>query len=352
VYRGLPAILAADLDEGGNLWAVGDNRIVYLRAPAATTFRSLTPADGLWPMQNGILAIAGGVAGEAFVGYIGCDDGVDPMDTACRQYGDMDRVRVGADGALTVHHFELHNSYDMRYDETKTIWRLVYVHDGPASGVVFAGSNHGVDRIDGDLYRDHIHAMCADSTGTFMMGNWRGLALDADANLWIAGAFEFALWGWVADPMHWLDGDSPPNHFVDGIVVRAIYPGQPCNRALAENHYGAAVTADGRVWLAARGHGLAVWDRMRSAEPARVLASGAGLPSVDLTDVVTSADGKLWVATGGGGVYLLDPATEHTVGQLTTAEGLPSNAIHTLVHVTWAGDALVVATSGGIAVLR
>src|SRR5262249_31338639 len=148
------------------------------------------------------------------------------------------------------------NTYDMRYDETRTVWRVLYVHDGPARGVVFAGSNHGVTRIDGAGYRDHIHAACLNSQGIYMMGNWRGLVLDADANLWLAGAYMVGRFRWVADPLRWLDGDG--NTFIN--AFRPIYPNQPCDRTLTESHLGAAVTSDGRVWFASSGHGLAMWD--------------------------------------------------------------------------------------------
>jgi hypothetical protein len=350
--QGMPATFAADLDEGGNLWAAGADQALYLLPAGGGALRRYTTADGLTDSLGlGMYSLAGGLPGQVFVGYFGCDDSIDPITepTSCRAGGDVDRVAVSPDGRLTVHHLEIHNTYDMRYDETKTIWRLLFVHAGPARGVVFAGGNHGVTRIDGDGYRDHIHAQCESSTGVGMQGNWRGLALDADGDLLVAGAFMFGLWTWVPDPLDWLDD---VNHFKDGIAYRALLSGVPCDQDKREDHYGVAVSADGRFWFATLGHGLLAWDPARSGAPSQQFGAGEGLPELTLTDVVSGAGGKLWVATSDRGLVHFDPAIGRAIGTLTRSQGLPSDDIQRLSQVTWLGGShIVIATDAGVAVL-
>jgi len=350
VYSPGPAIRAADLDEAGNLWAIGDNATLYVKLATESSFRSFTVADGLHAQQYGFNTVAGGAGGEVWVGYIGCDN-VDPMDQTCRAYGDMDRVRLQSTGTLDVFHYEMHNTYDFRYDETRTIWRILYSHAGPTRGVVFTGSNHGVSRVDGDTYRDHIHPTCADRTGTLNAGNWAGLGLDAQSNLWEAGAFMGGLWTWVPAATSWLDGDG--NRFVgcpNCVVSRIFLQGVTCDvGANQDNASGLAVMPDGRVWITSSQHGIAVWDRASNQGLPRVV-SNTGMPGVAINDISRSADGRLWIATAGAGLIHFDPATEHT---LETLAGLPSAQVNHLSYVDWMSPPVVViSTWAGVATLR
>src|SRR5206468_2826698 len=102
--------------------------------------------------------------------------------------------------------------------------------------------------------------------------------------------------------------------------LRVFRRTDPCDADKREDNYGTAVTADGRVWFASLGFGLAVWNPARGADPPIYYGTAAGLPSMNLVDVVNSADGKLWVATQANGVVKFDPATGRVVDVLDTAD--------------------------------
>jgi ligand-binding sensor domain-containing protein len=119
-----------------------------------------------------------------------------------------------------------------------------------------------------------------------------------------------------------------------------------------ENHYGVAVTPDGRVWFATYGHGLAVWDPPQRTY-ARVLGTETGLPELNLTDIVVDNAGMLWIATAFTGIVKFDPVSERVVEYLTVDGGLPSNRVRSLSYLTGTGTpTLVIATTGGAALLR
>jgi ligand-binding sensor domain-containing protein len=343
-------VRAADYDEAGNLWAAGDNGTLYVKLNNSSSFRGYTVGDGLHAQQYGLNTLAGGAGGEVFVGYVGCDDTVSPFDQNCRNYGDVDRVHLRSDGTLDVYHYELHNTYAPTYDETRTIWRILYAHSGPARGQVFVGSQHGIARLDGTGYRDHVHGMCRDSNDTLVVsGNHAGLALDANGDLWFGGAFLGALWQFQSDPMRWLEDDggnyvgAPSNP----IERRVFLQDQPCDLSRMDSTMGIAVLPDGRAFFASKTHGVAVWS------PGNLVAqvmSTTGLPSAELTDIAPAADGNLWIATEGAGMVEMEPNTGHVTGSLG---GLPSGHVTHLIMTDWAGaNVLVISTWRGVATLR
>ena len=344
------AVRAADYDEAGNLWAAGDNGTLYVKLNAESSFRSFTVANGLHAQQYGLNTLAGGAGGEVFVGYVGCDDSVSPFDANCRAYGDVDRVRLTTTGTLDVFHYEIENTGASQYDENRTVWRMLYVHAGPLRGTVFSGGQHGITRIDGDTYRDHVHAMCRDSTNALVVsGNHAGLALDAQSNLWFGGAFVGALWQFQSDPMRWLENDG--NNYVGApanpIERRVFLQNQPCDLSRMDSTMGIAVLPDGRAFFASQTHGIAVWT---PGQLVATLMTTSGMPAANVTDIAPSADGKLWIATDGAGMVELDPDTGNVVQSLG---GLPSGHVTHLSMATWAGPpTLLISTWRGVATLR
>lgn len=348
-------------------------------------------------VSPGILAIAGGGPNEVFVGYAGelYDAGPNGLegdkDDPNRHSGMIDRVRLKADGTLDVVRFDLTAiAHGMVFWHNRTIYRLVYDHL-VHPGSLYAGTNHGVDYIRTDLWRlqkknpagngfaewvddwlqewlgDHLHAeaherkcdaggdnpgtgtsLCSGESG-LLLGDWKGLALDANGNLWHAGKWAGGLISWDDSPAQWVarngaafleyftsDHDSlpfdTPGNVRDGVDMSAV-----------------AVAPDGRVYFASEKQGISSW---KDREPGfrHTSPSGAlGLPSDSVKDLAALPDGRLAVAHASGGVVLWDPAT-NDVKRVT---GLPSDAVQSIAVDTMVDPpTLHVATSRGAAALR
>src|ERR1041384_6261970 len=156
VYHLPEAPVSASVDEGENLWAVSE-KALYLLMPGAHAFRRYTAADGLhygsgYTDPPDITMVEGGGPGECFVGYYAHDtnDGntpgahtyIDPI----AHMGKMDQVLLQPDGSLKVNRYDLRNSNDGRYYETRTVMSMVYDHF-QHPGNLYVGSNHGITRI-------------------------------------------------------------------------------------------------------------------------------------------------------------------------------------------------------------
>jgi hypothetical protein len=232
-------------EDGGvsqNLW-VATNQAVYLLKPGEKTFRRFDAADGLHLQSNpvcyddssflggdrsphicgaavdpGISEIVGGGPNEVFVGYYGghtwdVNDGLwsDPY----RHTGKLDRVRLvstpGKPDTLEVVRFDMVSSASVEFWHNKTVWKMVYDHfKNPHE--LYVGTDHGVDKFSPDLWRptlpgtwfnskennnrwmsDHLHPgvcfhhPCEGSKYIQLLGDFRGLALDAKGDLWVGG---------------------------------------------------------------------------------------------------------------------------------------------------------------------
>ena len=112
-------VIGASTDEAQNLW-VATHAALYLLKPGEARFRRIAAADGLHLQSNpvrycdswapdhacpilgaaadpGITEIAGGAAGEVFVGYAGNTDGSGDYTDPNRHTGALDRVRLNGD---------------------------------------------------------------------------------------------------------------------------------------------------------------------------------------------------------------------------------------------------------------
>ena len=99
----------------------------------------------------GIRTIAGGGSGEVFVGYYGRSAGAGDWTDPDRHSGKIDRVRLKGDGSLQVDRMDLVSSVSAQFWENRRIERLLY---DPARRELYAGTNHGVDRIQPDAFRN------------------------------------------------------------------------------------------------------------------------------------------------------------------------------------------------------
>jgi hypothetical protein len=432
VYGGAQGILETPVvgvttDEAQNRW-VATHEALYLLRPGETAFSRFDAADGLHLPGNpvrycddhpigpddpcggaitlgeaalpGISRIVGGGPGEVFVGYFGSDDtGVrcppkDPAKPLSEGWGDycdpdrhsgkLDRVRLGANGALDVERFDLvAGRQGAEYWHDRTVQSLAYDHFARPH-TLYAGTNHGVVLFFPDRFRpprrdewfdlayieymgDHLHArVCAgepcptSGEGDQRMGDWKGLAIDENGDLWHAGRWSAGLITWDPNPVRWFERNGGAFKLAFGDP----YPGAPNDEGFTNEPVfkvategdsvhltGVAVCPDGRVWFSSSGpqngtsHTIAVW-KGRSFETYDAGRFGLGS---SIRDVECLPDGRVVIAGATSGVVLHDPGT----GTSKAVPGLPSGTILD-VEVDRMIDppALHVATSAGAAVLR
>src|SRR5262249_45433840 len=144
-------IVGVAFDEAKNLW-VATHAALYLMKPGQTTFHRYVGADGLHLQDNpqvycdrwlvppecpiyggaanpGITEIAGGKAGEVFVGYAGNDDGTQDKWDPNRHSGKLDRIRLQPDGTLEVKRFDMvAGNHGVEWWHDRTVERLLYDH--------------------------------------------------------------------------------------------------------------------------------------------------------------------------------------------------------------------------------
>jgi hypothetical protein len=347
-----------------------------------------------------ITKIVGGGPGEVFVGYLGIDEtpGVrcPPKDTTrlegfgdyCdpnRHTGKIDRVRLQPGGGIEVDRMDLvANRQGGEFWHDRTIQSLAFDHFVHPH-TLYAGTNHGVTMLLPDRFRlprpgewydlayvewmgDHLHArVCdpgpcpTDSEGPQRMGDWAGLDVDANGDLWHAGRWTAGLISWVPDNVEWFERNGRAFAIAFGDPYPTApnaegFTNEPVFKVAAEGHSvhltGVAVCPDGRVWFSSsgpqsgNGDTVAVW-KGRSFET--FPASRLGLGGASVRDVVCLPDGRVALAGLHSGVVLHDPRT----GVSKQLEGLPSGTVLDLeVDRMVVPPALHVATDAGAAVLR
>jgi len=398
-------VVGLSTDAAQNRW-LATNAALYLLKPGETRFRRFDARDGLHLSGNpvrycdsdftggdracpifgaavppGIRTIAGGGSGEVFVGYYGRSAGAGDWTDPDRHSGKVDRVRLAPDGSLQVDRMDLVSSVSAQFWENRRIERLLYDH---ARRELYAGTNHGVDRLQPDAFRnpkpgewflaptrewlsDHLHPRVCfhkactgdESKDTQMIGDWRGLALAPDGDLWVAGK-------WTAGKIRWTQQLSQW-HARIGADTFAIAFGDPYDAATGRNPpvfrppregdpvdlSAVTVAKDGTVWFASgpqssssRAYGIASWDgkAFRYFDPIR----DAGLPESNVRDLVALTDGRLAVASFSA-LVLWDPAA----GRHTAVGGIPGGSIQMLeLDRRVAPATLHVATEQGAAALR
>jgi len=404
-------VVGATTDEAQNLW-VATYSALYVMEPGERTFRRFTAADGLHlpgnPVQYcdrafaggdrkcpisgaaadpGIGEIEGGAAGEVFVGYFGVDDGPGDWTDPNRHSGKLDRVRLTGAGALQVDRFDLVSTTTAQFWHNRSVQRMLYDHFQHAHEL-YVGTNHGVDRVWPDKYRapgksewflaatsewlsDHLHPQvcfhhaCDASESDLRLGDWKGLALSADGNLWVAGRWTAGQIRWTSDLKSWLDR---PGSQIFAAAFGDPYHGpcsgycnQPVFMVPAEGDVisvqAAAVASDGRVWFASGRttsfdvpRGLAVWDgkSFRYFDPRR----DAGMAEDDIRDLVALPDGRLALAGASTGLVFWNPQTgAHTA--LRAGPDLPDDHVLRLkLDRMVSPPTLYVSTYGGAAALR
>ena len=363
-------LVDANPDDGQNIWAA-NGETLYLLRPGASTFQAFTAADGLHigpftdpygqANETRITAIAGGVPGQVYVGYYGYESDNAFNDTDAQKHlGNGDDVHVDAAGKLAITRllFQCDAERQNGCWENRSPRRIIYSHTGVAAGHSWWGFNHGVTHVLGDDFGDHVHPevwytpTTPGTEGEEKLGEFYGIAPDANGNLWMAGRYAVGLQPWNPKPH---GADPSADEWVSGSFIWAFttdtsdhslgYPNGPfVTRGYTENNRGAAVTPDGRLWLARLGGGLVSWDPKTNSY--NTIQHWSQVPS-DLMDVQADPDGTVWLVTSGGALLRLDPGA----GTVQTWPGV-SGVTRIYVDSTVTPRAVYASMSGGLAVIR
>ena len=340
----------------------------------------------------GITALVGGGKDEVFVGYFGAhpwtydcagngngEDWCDPD----HHSGKIDRVRLNKDGTLDVTRFDLvANNHGAKYWHDRWIQRLAFDHF-VHKHTLYAGTEHGVTMLFPDKWRppnpgewfelsyqewmgDHLHARvcfeapCDATSFNQRMGDWRGLAIDGNGDLWHAGKWAAGLITFDPSATTWYGRNGNAFKYAFGDPYYGPGSGSmPVFPVAKEGHdvnlSAVTVCPDGKVWFASFGPVDGVEQTIASFEPGQFThyTSGAlGLGERWVSDLVCLPDGRLVLAGSSTGLSIWDPAT-NTSTQIRSGNGIPSDEVLALeVDRMTDPPALHVATAGGAAVLR
>jgi len=414
------SVVGVSTDERQNLW-VATNSALYLLKPGDKSFHRYDARDGLHLPGNpvaycdsslaggdrscpifgaadppGISEITAGGPDEVFVGYYShhdwgnMNDGT--WDDPYRHTGKLDRVRLKSDGSLEVVRFDMVAGNSPMFWHNKTVWKMAYDHFIHPHEL-YVGTDHGVDKFSPDKWKptdpgtwfnspqnnlswmsDHLHpqaclhAVCDGERVTQMLGDWRGLAIDGNGDLWVAGRWAAGQIKYTADNSNWFN--NPRNQTTGekafGSTFGDPYYGNCSGNAPVfcppQEGDPVALTAvtvakDGRVWWSSGAYygndpsyGIAVWNGRTFTyyDPVR----DAGMTESNVRDMVALPDGRLVLAGPNTGLVIWDPASgKHTA--IRAGQGIPDDRVYRIeVDSMVDPPALHVATAGGAAVLR
>ena len=231
-----PPLFGASLDEGGNLWGVSNDALWLWRAGAKGWEKFDNHKSGgvlgNGHINDGLLSIAGGAPGEAWIGYRGVflngDEEDDPaiVSEAIRTSGGADRISAVPGGVALRDHRVFWTGPGILAAEPKgrwkvrSIWTILYNH-GPLGipGDVFFGGNHGIGMFRHSIQSmdEHAHAawnFCPASMYpecTLMTGDHKGIAIARDGNVWMGADFAIERLSYMDQPggdlYAWVDND-------------------------------------------------------------------------------------------------------------------------------------------------
>ena len=180
---------------------------------------------------------------QVYVGYYGFETEGNPFkDTeAQKELGNGDDVQLATGGKLAVTRllFRCDAERGGGCWENRSPRRIIYSHLGIAAGHSWWGFNHGVTHVLGDDFGDHVHpeVWYAPTTGTEgeeKLGEFYGIAPDANGNLWMAGRYGVGLQPWNPEaarrrPAAWTNGSratsSTPSRPIPAITRSATMIG-------------------------------------------------------------------------------------------------------------------------------
>lgn len=386
----LGRVRSVGVDDAYNIWLLDGERIGVLR-PGDTAPHWVSnigqARNGFGPdaLALGSTVICGGSAGRAYVGYSAAElspssfiygpDGsdfpaydnpdpsrFDPARYQEYQKGDMDAVRVTADGNIELEeHIQksvrnapqtlgIRNSNDHHFDEDRTVLTCTKVMRGANRGDIYIGTNHGATRIRGLQYNSHRHPVWfqdkTDENGnvvgrTQMTGLCNALGIGQNGEVLIGNDWNVGVVTPSPNLIDWDRTDNSINPEKLNSYVKEV-------NSLQEMDYwrGFQQTKDGLYYLASRDFGL--WQMTilrRSDEQATKVP---GLPTDSLLSLAATDDGSLFIGTAGGGLWRLDAQK-----QLTKVDGVAGGTVKELHYDPTVTPAMLyVLTDAGLTVLR
>lgn len=337
--HGVPGVIwSVGADRGGNVWAANLASVLLLR-DGSEAWESFTDADGLLPYP--ILAVAGGEDLEAWVGYEGLFPDSNPFDDPpeIQKSGDVDRIRLRG-GKLERFHYDLSSPPGPQYpdgrDLLRTCFRIVPVLDGPWKGDVWFGCNHGVAMWSAmfDQVIEHVHT-AIDVGGSLFTGDFRGIAVAPDGNVWIGAAARTGRIRYADEGGNFWAAISPELD-VWPVGVALDPAGHDWVMALGADD-------DGGLWVSSFGNGVAYW-RDGSFT---YLTTSRGLPENRVRDLALDPDGSVWLATEAG----LARARGGSVVQVIDAsQGLPGAITSVFVDRGASPRRVIVGTTHGVGI--
>ncbi len=363
---------------------------------------------------SGISEIIGGGPDEVFVGYNGTHNWSDPNDGSWadpfRHTGMLDRVRLNADGkTVQVDMLQMVSGDSAAFWHNRDVMRLVYDHFKHPHEL-YVGTNHGIDRLTPDNFKpiavrpgyqgieifpantydwmsDHLHPQacscgpCQGETG-LLLGDWRGLALDADGNLlvggrWAAGKIIWVKENWTADGNGWFQRGGPAyDSHGGGFNMGDKYFGacsgsRPVWCVAKEGDViavsAATVTPDGLNWFASGPYsyqgpngcnagdtdlGVASYDQKKFQFTYYSPPADIGMAETNVRDMLALPDGRIVFAGPRSGLVFWNPTTKaRTV--MRGGSGLPDDAVQRLELDTMVNPpTLHVSTNSGATSIR
>jgi hypothetical protein len=342
-----PPIVGASVDTGQNVYAVS-NGALFVRRPGEGRFtRYDRNTNGLRDYR--LFSVVGHRPGVAFVGYEGVF--AYPPDTlseeekanwlepqAVRRSGDVQRIELAPAGIRAIG-YVTHNSntpVSGRFDHSRSIHELHVPRRGPSAGELFLGTEHGVVRYQGDrLFVDHIHIATVVG-GSQRFGPSRAMAVAPNGFLWYGNDFQFGGREWTPRRAEWLEG------------ARWFCPGHSWNAREDRDFYeGMAVTPSGDVYAAGRGHGIVTIDAESIERRRCTRRQVAGVPDVNMRDLVADPDGSIWMGADSG-LYRYRPSS----GAWTKVPGLEAAVQKLFLDDTVTPRAIYVSHARGLSVYR
>ncbi len=354
-------------DQGGGIWAVSSSMVFYFKGSTVHTYDQsaglargkTTWTDTYWfgspssPSTQNVTftTVAGGMAGQVFVGNIGYTGDrldVNPstgavidvlgMEVTCTQHPCGDPTQQMEEQAQLVREV--------------SSWKAAVDLNGPMAGRAYFGGFHGMSGLSGMTnptagglcgdgcyqYEEHLHPFSpSDALGRDV----RAIAVTAMGDVWVGDAD--SIW-FVPQRSAGANADFFQNPAIPGqsATYLDVFPG------VADMVFGIAVDAHGGVWVASYGNGLAYL--APGTYSPTYWSTTNGLPSNYLTGVAVDAAGDVWIGTQSNGAARYTP-TANAWSAFTTASGLPSNDIRS-VSVDKYGDgrSVLFATPNGAAV--
>lgn len=301
-----PRIFGASADEAGNLWVAGGNSGVFVRRVGQTRFQQIsTPAPAI--------SIAGGAAGIAYVGYMGlnnCDMSWDTGGTAgVYKSGDADRLVLNG-SSVSRQHYDIYSGPGVVAAEPRgreklcNIFRIAY--DAKTRSVWFGG-NHGVAWGDADSTRvvEHTHPsingyMRNAQTGqlhyTMISGDYMGLAVTPNGDLWIGGRERSALFPYAQQGNDFWKADVAIQSTKLDVWPDAVPQDPNPEQAVWDDTHGFAPLLDGKAWVGSSTKGVALLG------PDQKVLGHYLAPLIDRSVTAMATDplnGSMWAGHGG-----------------------------------------------------